>query len=74
MKNLDRDAKLLARKLRGSINSFTNRSKEEDLAYYLSGSPAGELQLQERENSMFLMHDMPQIDDPIPTLGSEDFK
>lgn len=42
MKNLDRDAKLLAKKLRGSISSFANRSKEEDLSYYLSGSPAHE--------------------------------
>ena len=72
MKNLDRDAKLLAKKLRGSISSFANRTKEEDLSYYLSGSPAQEYM--NHENSLFLMHDMPQIDDPIPTLGSEDLK
>lgn len=57
MKNLDRDAKLLAKKLRGSISSFANRTKEEDLSYYLSGSPAQEYM--NHENSLFLMHDMP---------------
>ena len=68
MRNLDRDAKLLAKKLRGSISSFMKDEGGEHTNSFLS--PA----VLPGESSMFLMNELPQLDDPIPTLGEEDFR